>query len=232
MNCLIVDDQLVFREILKRLIDLDLSLTLVGECGDTMAAHHIIRQQEVNVLFLDVEMPGMSGIELAETLAGQRPLVIFTTAVAGYAAEAFDLNVVDYLVKPVTPARFLKAVEKAREILKNNMCLVSSKTDDEFVFIRDSNSIKRLKVVDILYLEASGDYVKIYLADHTHTIHISLKSIEQKLSRNAFFRVHRSFIINLGKIDTIGGSALIINQHRVPVADVYRAALYQRMQIL
>jgi two-component system LytT family response regulator len=231
MNCLIVDDQKVFRAVLKKLINLDASLTLIGECTDATEAHHKILNHQIDILFLDIEMPGISGMELAKILEGKRPMIIFTTSRPEYAAEAFDLNVVDFLVKPIVPTRFLRAVEKAREIFKGKD-LTASHKDDGFVFIRDSNVVKRLKVDDILYLEAQGDYVRIYLADHGHTIHSSLKSVEQKLPAHIFLRVHRSFIINLGKVDTIEGGTLIINRHMVPVSDAYRPALNKRMQIL
>ena len=104
--------------------------------------------------------------------------------------------------------------------------------EDEFVFIRDSNVVRRLKVSDILYMEARGDYVRINVSDQTYSIHSSLKSVEEKLSKNTFLRVHRSFIINVSKIDTIEGGTLIVNRNIVPVSDAYRAALYKRMHIL
>jgi two-component system LytT family response regulator len=231
MNCLIVDDQKIFRAVLKKLINLDPSLTLIGECADATEAHTEILNNQIDLLFLDIEMPGISGIELAKILEGKRPMIIFTTSRPEYAAEAFDLNVVDFLVKPITPARFLRAAEKAREIFKSKDLTVSNK-DDGFVFIRDSNIVKRLKVDDILYMEAQGDYVRIYLADHSYAIHSSLKSVEQKLPPGIFLRVHRSFIINLSKIDAMEGGTLVINHNMVPVSDAYRTVLNKRMQVL
>jgi DNA-binding LytR/AlgR family response regulator len=231
MNCLVVDDQKVFRAVLKKLITLDTTLTLIGECADATEAHSKILSHQIDILFLDIEMPGISGMELAKILEGKRPMIIFTTSKLEYAAEAFDLNVVDFLVKPITPARFLRAVEKAREIFKNKDLPIANK-EAGFVFIRDSNIIKKLKVDDILYLEAQGDYVRIHLTDHSYTIHSSLKSVEQKLSPHIFLRVHRSFIINLSKVDTVEGGTLIIHHNMVPVSDAYRPALNKRMQVL
>lgn len=207
------------------------ALTVTGECFDAVEAYKQLQMNEVDVLFLDIEMPDMSGIDLVKSLGDKRPMVIFTTSTTDYAAEAFDLNVVDFLIKPVSPARFLMAVEKAKKMLMIKGLAFTDK-EDEFVFIRDSNVVRRLKVSDILYMEARGDYVRINVSDQTYSIHSSLKSVEEKLSKNTFLRVHRSFIINVSKIDTIEGGTLIVNRNIVPVSDAYRAALYKRMHIL
>ncbi|MEJ2884065.1 LytR/AlgR family response regulator transcription factor [Pedobacter sp. GR22-6] len=231
MNCLIVDDDSLARTALKQMLSMDPQLQLLGECADALEGYKEIMVNQIDVLFLDIEMPGMSGIELVKILAGKRPMVIFTTATTNYAAEAFDLNVVDFLIKPLVPARFLQAVEKAKHILKTKNLSISNK-EDEFIFIRDSNVVRRLKVSDILFMEAMGDYVKIYVPDHVYSIHSSLKAVEQKLSQSIFLRVHRSFIVNVSKIDTLEGGTLIINKLLVPVSDAYRSALNKRMQIL
>lgn len=231
MNCLIVDDNLMERTMLKQMIGLDAGLTLVGECADALDAYQTLLVNQVDLLFLDVEMPGMSGIELVKSLEEKRPMIIFTTSTTDYAATAFDLNVVDFLTKPILPVRFLQAIEKAKTFQKNKSIATSGK-EDEFIFIRDSNIVRRLKVSDILFMEAMGDYVKINVLNHVYSIHSSLKSVEQKLSQAVFLRVHRSFIVNVSKIDTIEGGTLIINKMMVPVSDAFRAALNKRMQIL
>lgn len=231
MNCLVVDDNIIALTVMKKLISMASGLTLVGECADALTAYEQLQTNTVDLLFLDIEMPDMSGIDLVKSLGDKRPMVIFTTSTIDYAAEAFDLNVVDFLIKPVTPARFLIAVEKAKRMLVTKSLNQTDK-DDEFVFIRDSNIVRRLKVNDILYMEAKGDYVRINIADGDYSIHSSLKSVEEKLSKNIFVRVHRSFIVNVSKIDTIEGGTLIVNRKIVPVSDAYRSGLYKRMQIL
>jgi len=231
MNCLIVDDNIIALTIIKKMISMEPSLTVTGECFDAVEAYKQLQLNEVDILFLDIEMPDMSGIDLVKSLGDKRPMVIFTTSTTDYAAEAFDLNVVDFLIKPVSPARFLVAVEKAKKMLMIKGLAFTDK-EDEFVFIRDSNVVRRLKVSDILYMEARGDYVRINVSDQTYSIHSSLKSVEEKLSKSTFLRVHRSFIINVSKIDTIEGGTLIVNRNIVPVSDAYRAALYKRMHIL
>lgn len=231
MNCLIVDDNKIARTTLKKLVSLDNSLVLVEECSNAAEAYSQMFNQQIELLFLDIEMPGMSGMELAKSLGQRRPLIIFTTSERNYAADAFDLDVIDFIIKPVTPGRFLHAMEKVREFLKNKS-LTTDVKEEGFIFIRDSNTVRRLELKDILYLEAQGDYVKIYLQGQSYNIHSTLKSVEDKLPANIFLRVHRSFIINVSKIDTLEGGTLIINQSLVPVSDAYRAALNKRMQIL
>jgi DNA-binding LytR/AlgR family response regulator len=231
MNCLIIDDNVVARGAMKQLVRQDKDLILLGECENAVEAYQKIMNEPVDLLLLDIEMDSMTGIELAKSLGTKNPIIIFVTGHRGYAIEAFELNVADYITKPVTPVRFLQAIEKAKEIYRSRTQEV--KMDDEsFVFIRDSNVVRRIKIDDILFAEAMGDYVKIYTLDHFYSIHSSLRQVESKLPAAKFLRVHRSFIIQVGKIDTIEGGTLIINRKTVPVADAYRAALNKRLNIL
>jgi len=195
---------------MKQLASQVKDLEVIGDCENAIEAYKQIGEQNIDLLLLDIEMPGMSGIELVRNLGHKKPLIIFTTYKKSYAAEAFDLNVADYLVKPITPIRFLQAIEKARE-------LADSKTEemelskDEFIFIRDSLVVRRLKVDDILFAEALGDYVKLYMPQKFYAIHTTLRAIEEKLPSSKFLRVHRSFVVAINKIDTVQDGALIIN---------------------
>src|SRR5689334_12594233 len=148
MNCLIVDDNKIARTTLKQLAGQVKDVIVSGECGNAMDAYNMLQEQAVDLLLLDIEMPGMSGIELTKSLGASKPVIIFTTSKKDYAAEAFELNVADYIVKPVTPSRFINAVDKARDILQSNTENVEF-NDDEFIFIRDSNIVRRLKLEDI-----------------------------------------------------------------------------------
>jgi DNA-binding LytR/AlgR family response regulator len=139
--------------------------------------------------------------------------------------------VADYIVKPVTPARFLQAMTKAREIIDSGKEQVDW-GEDEFVFIRDSTIIRRLKVEDILFAEAMGDYVKLHTSQKFYAIHTTLKAVEERLPASRFLRVHRSYLVAISKIDTIQDGVLIIGEKPVPVADAYRKALNSRMNIL
>lgn len=206
-------------------------IMVVGECANAMDAYNLMQGQPVNLVLLDIEMPGMTGLELTKNMGNKRPVIVFTTSKKEYAAEAFELNVADYIVKPVTPARFIQAIDKAREILAS--ITEEVKMDEkEFVFIRDSNIVRRLKLDDILFAEAMGDYVKLHTHQKFFAIHTTLKIVEERLPAAKFLRVHRSYIIAINKIDTIQDGAIIINGKPLPVADAYRAALNKRMDIL
>lgn len=231
MNCLIVDDNKIARTTMKQLASQVKDITIVGECSNAIDAINLLQEQSVDLVLLDIEMPGMTGLELTKNLGNKRPVIIFTTSKTEYAAEAFELNVADYIVKPVTPARFIQAIDKAREILQSNTEEFKM-NEEEFIFIRDSNIVRRLKLDDILFAEAMGDYVKLYTAQKFYAIHTTLKAVEERLPVYKFLRVHRSYMVALTKIDTIQDGALVINGKLVPVADAYRAALNRRMNVL
>jgi DNA-binding LytR/AlgR family response regulator len=231
MNVLIVDDNKIARTTMKQLASQVKDIMVTGECANAMDAFNLLQVQPVDLILLDIEMPGMTGLELTKNLGNKKPIIIFTTSKKEYAAEAFELNVADYVVKPVTPSRFIQAIDKAREILESNTQEV--KLDkDEFIFIRDSNIVRRLKFDDILFAEAMGDYVKLHTDQKFFAIHTTLKTVEERLPANKFIRVHRSYIVAIIKIDTIQDGALVINGKAIPVADAYRAALNKRMNIL
>lgn len=231
MKCIIVDDNKIARTTMRHLAGQVKDITIAGDYADAGDAYHFLKNNPVDIVLLDIEMPGMNGIELTKNLDKPAPLIIFTTAKKDYAVDAFELNVADYIVKPVTPARFLQAIDKAREILASRKVQVRME-EDEFIFIRDTNIIHRIKIDDILFAEAMGDYVKIHTAIKFYAIHTTLKSVEDRLPASKFIRVHRSFIAGLYKIDGIQDGALVISGKSVPVADAYRAGLNKRMNIL
>jgi len=231
MNCLIVDDHEIARRTVSHLLQIEQSLKLIAVCENATEAYRNLAIHKIDLLLLDIEMPGISGIELVKGLGETRPLIIFISAKKDYAAEAFDLNVVDFITKPVTPDRFLMAINKAKEIYNVSNLLLDNRQDD-FVFIRDAGLIRRLNLDEINYLEAKGDYVKIYQNEKTYAVRSSLKSIEEKLPGKTFIRVHRSFIVNIGRIDTMEGNTLVMHKNFVPIADAYKTILNNRMQIL
>jgi DNA-binding LytR/AlgR family response regulator len=219
------------RMAMKQLVSQVQSLELVAECSDTMEAYNYLNSGQIDLMFLDIEMPGMTGIELTKKLGNKKSLIIFTTAKTDYAVEAFELNVVDYLVKPVSLSRFLQAVEKAKEAFDSNKQEVKIEAQ-EFVFVKDNGILKKLNVDDILYLEAMGDYVKVHTAQKFHVLHSTLKSIEEKLPPNKFLRIHRSYIVSLQKIDFIQDGIINIGKANIPVAETYRSALNKRLNLL
>jgi two-component system, LytTR family, response regulator len=231
MRCIIVDDNPMARMAMKKLVEQVKDLSLVAECEDAMEAYNFVSKQPVDLLLLDIEMPGMSGLELIKNLGKRSPFIIFTTAKSNYAVDAFELNVVDYIVKPVELSRFLKAIDRVKEAIESNKQEVEVK-DKEFVFIRDSGILKKINADDILYLEAMGDYVKVFTSQRFHIVHATLKSIEEKLPSFKFMRVHRSYIVALNKIDYIEEGVISINGTAIPVADAYRTALNGRLNLL
>ncbi|MBV7529983.1 LytTR family DNA-binding domain-containing protein [Chitinophaga sp. sic0106] len=231
MNCLIVDDNKLARTAMRQLVSHVSQLKVVGECSSAIEAYNILQQEKVDILLLDIEMPGMSGIELTRNLGKKGPVIIFTTAKKEYAVEAFELQVADYLIKPVSPARFIQAIDRVREIA-DSAGRELQVSDQEFVFIRDNGILKRIRMDEILYLEAMGDYVKLFTAQKFHAIHTTLKALEEKLPQAKFMRVHRSYIVALDKISSIEDGSIIIEKNAIPVADAYRAALNSRLKLL
>src|SRR5678809_1513548 len=199
MKCIIVDDNKMARMSLKQLVSLLSNVDLVAECNDAVEALDILNSSQVDLLLLDIEMPGMTGLDLIKKLGNNKPLIVFTTAKKEYAVEAFELNVVDYLVKPIALPRLKQAVDKAQETLDSNK--QELKVEEQgFVFVKDNGVLKRIAIDDILFLEAMGDYVKVHTPQKFHVVHATLKSIEEKLPLSKFIRVHRSYIVAINKI--------------------------------
>jgi len=230
MKALIVDDNDIARTTLAHLAKQVPNLTIVNEYSNAIEAYNHLQNNQVDLIFLDIEMPEMTGIELTKNLSGKDIIIIFTSSNKDYALEAFELNIADYILKPVMPARFLQAVSKAQSILESRKEDVEV-TKDEFLFVRDSNITRRLKLDDIFYAEAMGDYVKFYTREKMFAIHGKMKTAEERLPKDDFIRVHRSFIIAVNKIDTLQDGGIMINGKFIPVADAYRKALNTRMNV-
>lgn len=230
MKALIVDDNDIARTTLAHLAKPVPNLTIVNQYSNAIEAYNHLQNSPVDLIFLDIEMPEMTGIELTKALLGKETIIIFTSSNKEYALEAFELNIADYILKPVMPARFLQAVSKAQSILDSRKEDVEV-TKDEFLFVRDSNITRRLKLDDIFYAEAMGDYVKFYTREKMFAIHGTMKSAEERLPKDNFIRVHRSFIIAVDKIDTLQDGGIMINGKFIPVADAYRKALNTKMNV-
>lgn len=230
ITCLIVDDNDLSRLTLHQLALQTGRLQVTGECKDAIEAHRNITANPPNLVLLDIEMPGMTGIDLLKILP-KETLVILTTSQRQYAAEAFDLNVVDYLVKPVGLPRLMQAIDKVQDIMMRTDTEVTSAVDD-YLFIRDNNLLKKLKLDEILWIEAMGDYVKIRTESQWHIVHSTLKAVEEKINSSRLMRVHRSYIISLDKIDSIEDGAVNIENTPIPVAESYRPKLIQKIKLL
>lgn len=227
---LIVDDNKVIRlmlvEMLKKIDDVE----LVGECESAIEARSFLSKNDVDILLLDVEMPGMTGLELLKLLP-EKPATILITAKTGYAIEAFELNVIDYLVKPISIARVMVAIEKAKELLavKNTQL---NEINREQIFIKDNKVIRKVLLSDILWLESKGNYVKINMVDTQYIIHSTLKNMEEKLPAGEFVRIHRGYLIPVSKIDYIEDGVAFIMGTPLPVSETYKNELLKRLQLI
>jgi len=229
MNCLIVDDNKIARTVLKYLVGKLSFLKLVGDCEDVMQATSIMNNQKVDLLLLDVEMPGITGFEFLRSFP-KHPLTILITAKPEYALEAFEYNVVDFLVKPVKEDRFLKAIHRAKEVFDSNIKMLEM--TKEYFFIREKGTSSKLVMSEILYVQAMGDYAVIHTVDKKYTVHYTLSALEKELPMSKFMRVHRSYLVALDKIDTVEEGTAFVYQVPVPVSDNSRAELMKRLNQL
>jgi DNA-binding LytR/AlgR family response regulator len=229
MNCIIVDDEDMSRNIVRHFVEQTSFLTLTKECADAIEAANFLQQNPVDLLFLDIEMPQMSGMELVKSLQ-VKPQIIFITSRSDYAVEAFEYNVTDYLVKPITYARFLKAVTKAKEVFDAQQPLQLHSKD---LYIKSDSKIVKINLKDLLYVEALADYVMIYTASGSrHVVHSTMKGVEKKLNSGEFIRVHRSFIVNIEKIEAIEDLSIIISKKLIPIGASYKDNFLKKLNIL
>lgn len=228
MRCIAVDDESLALDLLEDNIRKIPFLTLVKRCKNAFEAHEAVMKESVDLIFLDIQMPGISGVQFLQSVTSP-PLVIFITAYEQFALEGFNLDVVDYLLKPVSFDRFLKAANKAHELfnLKNN---AQPSTDAvEYLFVNSEYNLIKINVRDIVYVEGLKDYIKIFIANTIRPIitRMSLKSIEEKLPSDKFIRVHKSYIVSVDKIVSIRKGKISINNVQVPISEHYKENLYR-----
>lgn len=228
-SCLIVDDEDLSRSIIEQHIKLTDFLELEGSCSGAIEASKILKEKKIDILFLDVEMPDMTGLEFLETLTS-KPQVILVTGKEDYALSAFEYDVVDYLLKPVAYPRFLKAVNKATNISLNvqNDASLAGNT----LFVKVDSRLLKIDINDLLYVEAMGDYVVLTTNTGKYTAYSTMKNIVSKLPPSDFIRVHRSFIVRADKIMDITESNLVIGKHIIPIGGSFKQDLLQRLNIL
>lgn len=229
MNCLIVDDNRLAVMALQQLVAQVDNLTFIGECETAAQAYNVLLTDPVDLLLLDIELPDMSGLDLLRSLE-RKPLVILITAKADYAVEAFELNVVDYLVKPVSLQRFIQAIERARVLNQVRSNKVGPPAD--YVFVRSQNQLIKIRLDEILYIQALGDYVTIHTAEKRYTLHMTLRAIEEKLPASQFLRIHRSWIAAVPHIDSVEENIAKIAGHSIPIGEQYRPLLIRRLHLL
>ncbi len=233
MNCIIIDDDELSRRVVEEFISRTDFLNLTHSFSGAVEAINYIKQgEEVHLIFLDVEMPEMTGIEFLNSLS-HPPQVIIVSSKEKYAIQAFDYNVTDYLLKPITYARFFKAASKVYEIFNKGRSLTDT---DKEIFIKKNSSLVRIKYNDILWVEALENYVVINTTNDKFTIHFTMKSIENQLPIVRFKRVHRSFIVNVSRITSIEDNSVVIkmadSKKVIPIGKSYREKLLNEINLM
>ena len=224
MNCIIVEDEPAAQSLLEHNISLCHDLRVCGTFSNAFSAQAFLDTNTVDLMFLDINLPEMSGTSFLRSLVNP-PLVIFTTAYPQYGVDGFDLEIVDFLLKPFSFERFCKAVNKAKERLNTKMRTPVSNT----ISVKCDRRIYQIRIDDILFVETCGDYVTIHFQDKKLVVHGTLKSWEEKLKGFSFLKVHRTALVNLAKIDHIEGNLIHTGQHKLPLAEPYKSQLFERM---
>lgn len=227
MRCLIVDDEKPALELLEDNVRKVPFLSLAGTCRNSIEALEILRNQQIDLVFLDIRMPGISGLDLIRGLH-HAPLIILVTAYDHHAVEAFQLNVLDYLLKPVSFERFFSAVNKAHDLfaLRRQSAQALLPRHDH-IFVNAGYSLVKVRLQDIIYIEGLKDYVRINLCEDEEPVitRISLRDLENKLPSDLFMRVHKSFIISLDRIDSVQKYKLQVSGQEIPIGGLYRNVL-------
>ena len=218
LSCLIIDDEPVARKGMEEyILEIDF-LHLVGQCENPVKATQYLNKQPIDLLFLDIQMPKVSGIDFLKTLRNP-PLVIFTTAYPQYALEGYSLDVIDYLMKPISFDRFLKATQKAREVYQIKRLVAEQKEiHSDYFFVKCDSKYEKINFDDVKYVEALQNYVVIHTRDKKLITYITLTGLENQLPKEQFLKVHKSFLVSIGSIKAIDGNEILIGEVRIPIS--------------
>lgn len=223
MNCIALDDEPLALDIIEAYVKKHPELNLIARCNNAEEASKVLNSQHIDLMFLDIQMPGVTGLNFIRSLKN-KPLFMFTTAYSEYAIDGFELDAIDYLLKPIAYDRFEKAIEKAKEYytIKNNSGLTESDLENDFIFVKANQQLIKLAYGEILYVEAFADYVKIFLNDRKIVTLQTMKKMEAKLPSDIFSRVHRSFIVNRKAVQSFSTSVCEVNGEKIPVGKNYK----------
>ena len=237
MNCIIIDDEATARAIIEQMCSSINNLNVLEEFPNAIQAIKYLNQNKVDLIFLDIHMPDFTGFDFIQTLKNP-PKIILTTSDPNFAIQAFEYDcIVDYLVKPITPERFQKAVQKA-EAKQDTVVSTSKKTEKietstgNDLYVNIDRRLIKIDIPSIYLIEAKGDYINVKTEDKNYTVHSTLKKIEQKLPDNLFLKVHRSYIINIKKIIDIEDNSVLIKRDVIPVSRSNRPELMKRLNLL
>ena len=220
IKALIVDDEPLAQDVIKQFANDIPNLEIICSCSNAMEAGLKLKETEVDLMFLDVNMPKLSGLDFLKNLPNP-PLVILTTAYSDYAMEGYELNILDYLKKPFSFERFYKAMQKAQEQLALRKSQ-STEGENTYIFIKANKKAYRIEFKSICYIEGLGDYIKIHLKDRHLVTNLSMKKMEDLLPSDEFFRTHKSYIIRLDQIQSVEGNQVEINGDKLPIGNIFR----------
>ena len=223
MNCIAVDDEPLALDIIESYVNKHPDLNLIARCNNAAEASEILKTRKVDLMFLDIQMPEISGLNFIKSLE-QKPLFMFTTAYPDYALEGFELDAIDYLLKPIAYDRFEKGVEKAKEYyeVKKNKGAAETDMDNDFIFVKANQKLIKLAYSDIYYVEAFADYVKIFLEDKKIVTLQTMKNMEKKLPSEMFSRVHRSYIVNQAKVTALSKNDVELGEIEIPIGENFK----------
>ena len=230
LKCLVVDDEPLARECITNYIKEVNFLELAGTCNNPVELTTAMGEQQVDLIFLDIQMPIINGIDFLR-MTSKLPMVIITTAYPSYALEGFQLDVLDYLVKPITFTRFFKAVTKARDYqqLLGKPDIAGLQSEADYFFIKCDYKYEKIYFRDILYIEAMHNYVTIYTQKGKHMTLLYLKNIEEKLDKQLFVRVHKSYLVSISRIESIENNEIVVGPFRIPISRNYRDEVIERV---
>ncbi len=228
-SCAIIEDEPLAQNVLKKYIDEQPALELEFICNDALEAQQLLTEHNIQLIFLDINLPRLSGINFLKTLS-HPPLVIFTTAYTEYAVESFELDVVDYLLKPFSFERFLKAVNKAVDKLNLAEATTANEKATSFIFLKADKKVYKVDFEDIFYIESIGDYAKVITRQGQYVVNNTLKNLLEELPSLEFIRVHKSFIIAKSKIIFFEGNYVKVGDMDIPIGASYREEIYARLK--
>ena len=233
LRCLLIDDEPPALKILASYISNINSLEIVAQCKNAIEALDVLHQKSVDVIFLDIKMPKMLGTEFLKNLSNP-PKVIFVTAYRDYAVDGYELDAVDYLVKPVSFERFFKAITKLNRIIGKETVTTTADyvpNPEAFVYLKVDKDMKKIFVNDIVYIESWKDYVKLFLANNKNLlVKQSISAMENLLSEHKFLRIHRSYMVSLNKISGYNGVSIQLETTEIPIGRLYKQAVMERLQ--
>ncbi|MBS1746839.1 MAG: response regulator transcription factor [Bacteroidetes bacterium] len=227
INCLIVDDEPIARAGMKEHIKQVEFLNCVAECRSALEAKQWMQSKQIDLIFLDIQMPKLTGIDFVKNIQNP-PLIVFTTAYPDYAVEGFELDILDYLLKPISFARFYKASVKAYDYLnlKNKYTLSGQ---EDYFFIKCNQKIEKIKVSDVLYIEGLSNYIQVHTLKRKYITYLTFKGVEEQLPPHLFIRIHKSFLVSINAIKTIDGNEVILENISLPISRSYKDEVLARI---